>query len=129
MKKIILFIALGLALLVGGFLIAKALQDDYPVHQYNFGVKVVSIGDCSLVLSPDELKIPKGSPGTITITATGIAGFDGKIWLTAFGLPDGSWTFSVNPLPVGGSSVLTIDSSKLSTNMYYGCTLTATGNY
>lgn len=119
------WVALVIILVLGTFLIAKIFTGPSIEHQYAFSIQVQVPGDFACVLSPNELILKKGEVGTITITNTASGGFDANIQFKISGLPDGSYSFSVNPVAVGQTTVLTIQSSLLASETGYACQLIA----
>jgi hypothetical protein len=136
MKKIIGIILIGLFLVGVGFAIAKIIGGvgGQIEKELTFSVIVTAIGDYTLAMTPvngvgePELTIPKGQTGTFTITLVPSGGFDADVQLTIAGLPDGSYSFAVNPIPfnaAGMTTTLTINSAPLESNRVYVCNLTA----
>lgn len=126
--KTILIILGAVVLLLAGYGIARLLQDTQPSsvqHDYPFAVTVLVSGDFECVLTPGELTLHKGEVGTIEITNTVSGGFDANIMYLVSGLPEGSYSFSVNPVAPGQATTLTIDTATLNSNSVYVCQLTA----
>lgn len=94
-------------------------------HEYTFTINVKVAGDFAVVLAPAELTLTKGESGTIQITNTASGGFDAKIGYGISGLPEGSSSFSKNPVGVGEACTLTINTSALASNTTYVCKLVA----
>jgi len=124
-----ILIVLAVVVLIGaGFGIARLLQDTQPSsvqHSYPLAITVLVSGDFACVLSPAELTLHKGEVGTVQITNTVSGGFDAKIMYVLAGLPEGSYSFSVNPADPGQATTLTINSALLQSNTAYVCSLTA----
>lgn len=136
MKRIIGIILIGLFLVGVGFAIAKLVEraGGQIEKDVTFSVIVTAIGDYEIDMTPKntageaELTIPKGQSGTFTITLTPSGGYDAPIEMSVVGLPDGSYSFSVNPIPfnaAGMTTTLTINTATLETNRVYVCSLTA----
>jgi hypothetical protein len=116
-----------LGLVALGFAIAYFVQTQPSSvqHDYPLTITVLVSGDFACVLTPSEVTVHKGELATVEITNTVSGGFDAKIMYLVSGLPDGSYSFSVNPVDPGQATTLTIDSSLLASNTVYVCTLTA----
>ena len=126
MKKSWIWIPAVVLFIGAGFGLARIIGKKPAIeHQYQFSVEVKAIGDFLCVLSPTTLILNKGDSGTITITTSASGGFDGQIYFKVSGLPDGSYSFSASPINPGQSTVLTINSALLTTNMTYVCQLVA----
>ena len=125
--KTVLIILAAVILLLAGYGIARLLQDvpSSVQHSYPLTVTVLVSGDFACVLSPAELTLHKGEVGTVEITNTVSGGFDAKIIYVLNGLPEGSYSFSVNPVDPGQATTLTINSALLASNTAYVCSLTA----
>ena len=67
-------------------------------------------GNYTLSASPNSLAILQGASGTSTITVTPQSGFNGKVSLSASGLPSGV-TASFNPSSTASTSTLTLTAS------------------
>lgn len=132
--KTILVVFAVIALIGAGFMLARLLQDNDDPHykDITFTILVGVSGDYTLDMTPKnpdtgevEVLVTKGEPAVFQITVAMTGGFDVPIELEISGLPAGSWAFSVNPVPVNGSTTLTIQTSALSSNTAYICTLSA----
>ncbi len=65
--------------------------------------------DFSLGLSPTSQSVSPGGTASITVSTAVLSGAPGDVSLSASGAPTGSTpSFSVNPVPAGGSSVLSV---------------------
>ena len=132
--KTILAIIGIIALVAVGYIVGRGLlQDDYQgiVKEMTFSVVVLVPGDFEIDMEPKnefgevEVAVTKGTPAVFTITNTTSGGFDVKIQYDIAGLPEGSYAFSVNPVNPGEATTLTVDTSFLTSNTAYVCTLTA----
>lgn len=132
--KTILAIIGIIALVVVGYVVGRGLlQDDYQgiVKELTFSVVVLVPGDFEIDMGPKnefgevEVAVKKGEPAVFTITNTVSGGFDVKIQYDISGLPDGSYSFSANPVNPGEATTLTVDTSLLTSNSAYVCSLTA----
>ncbi len=135
MKKILGIILIGLLLVGVGFAVAKLIGIGgigQIEKSMTLTVIVTATGDYEIDISPKnaageaELIIPKGGTGSFLITNVPSGGFDANISSTFTGLPEGSFSFSVNPVAAGQTTVLTIDATNLTSNSNYGCSLRAT---
>jgi hypothetical protein len=124
-----ILIVLAIAGLIGaGYGVARLLQDTQPSsvqHSYPLTITVLVSGDFECVLSPAVLTLHKGETATVQITNTVTGGFDAKIQYILAGLPEGSYSFSVNPVDPGQATTLTINGALLQSNATYACQLTA----
>lgn len=125
--KTIFIVLACFVLLAAGYGIARLIQDipSSVQHSYPLTVTVLVSGDFECVLTPAELVLHKGEVGTVEITNTASGGFDAKIIYVLSGLPEGSYSFSVNPVDPGQATTLTINSDLLQSNTAYVCQLTA----
>lgn len=131
--KIVLAILGVLALIVVGFIIGRGLgQDDQGItKELSFTVVVMVPGDFEIDMEPKneygdiEVAVKKGEPAIFTITNTTSGGFDVKIEYVVGGLPEGSYSFSINPVNPDEATTLTVDTSFLMSNTAYVCSLTA----
>lgn len=125
-SRTFLWILSVLAVFLGGFLLAKTIGVGGQIEkELTLTINVSAAGDFVIVATPDELNLKKGESGTITITNTVSGGFDARINYTLTGLPAGSFSFSVNPVNGGQSTILTINSANLASNTAYVCNLSA----
>lgn len=124
-----ILIALAVLVLIGaGYGLARLIQDTQASsvqHTYPLTVTVLVSGDFACVLTPAELTLHKGETATVEITNTASGGFDAKIQYILSGLPEGSYSFSVNPVDPGQATTLTINSAALQSNTAYAATITA----
>jgi hypothetical protein len=129
--KIILIVLAGLALIGVGYGIAQLLQDDSLDQDLTFSVVVKVPGEFAIDMNPknavgeSEVAVTKGVPAVFQIINTPSGGYDVKIEYAVFGLPTGSYSFSVNPVLPGQPTTLTIQTSGLASNTVYVCSLTA----
>ena len=131
-----ILIVLGIVALIGaGFGLARLLQDNGDPHEKDitFAILVAVAGDYTVDMSPKnpdtgepEVRVTRGAPAVFDIALAMVDGFDVPVDLEVTGLPDGSYSFSVNPIPVNGTSRLTIQTTALVSNTAYVCTLTTT---
>lgn len=126
--KTILIVLAVVGLIGAGYGIARLLQDTQTSsvqHTYPLTVTVLVSGDFACVLTPAEITLRRGETATVEITNTVTGGFDAKIQYILSGLPEGSYSFSVNPVDPGQSTTLTINGALLQSNTAYVCALTA----
>lgn len=129
--KIILIVLAGLALIGVGYGIAQLFQDDSLERDVTFAVVVKIPGEFAIDMNPknaageSEVAVTKGMPAVFQITNTPSGGYDVKIEYTVAGLPEGSYSFSVNPVLPGQATTLTIQTSGLASNTVYVCSLAA----
>ena len=82
-------------------------------------------GSYTLSASPNSLAIVQGASGASTITVTPQNGFNGKVGLSASGLPSGV-TASFNPSSTAGTSTLTLTASSSAATGTVTLTITGT---
>jgi hypothetical protein len=88
-------------------------------------LKVNPAPSFTLGASPASLTVTQGASGTSTIAVTGENGFDGKVTLSASGLPSGV-TASFAPNPTAGTSALTFSASNTAVTGTYNVTIKGT---
>ena len=134
--KTLFLIAVIILVLVGGILAARAIigQDEIGPQEKTLSltILVAPSGDFTIDVTPKnpdtgepELSLVRGASGQFTITTAAVDGFDAQIQFSFDGLPEGSYSFSTNPVAPGGSTTLTINSATLQSNHAYVCSLTA----
>jgi len=130
--KQIIAVILGVILLVGfGFVIARAIQSDAQEKDITFSILVKSPGEFTVDMTPKneagdaEVEVTKGTPAVFTITTVAIGGYDAKIHFSVSGLTEGTYSFSANDVAPGTPVTLTIQTSGMTSNTAYVCTLTA----
>lgn len=123
--KRILAIICGLVILTGAaFLIGKAAGGGGAIEKtVQFSITVNASGDFDLVVDPTEATCNKGDVLTFNITNTPSGGYDAQIQYVISGLPDGSYSLSVNPVNAGQATVLTVNTSLLISNSTYTCSV------
>ena len=136
--KTLFFIALGIILIAGGILVARAIQAADPqVVEIPITLIVRAPGSFTVTVTPKnpetgdvEAEVTKGTPVVFTITTAAIGGYDGKIHFEfSGGTPlEGQYAFSANDVTPGGTFTLTIQTGNLTSNTAYVCSLTASPN-
>ncbi len=132
--KIALFALLCVAMIVAGVILGRAIQDDPQEKDLTFAILVSAPGGFTVDMTPKnpttgdiEVHVARGTPAVFTITTAAFDGYDGKIDFSISGLAEG--TYSFNPSSVGNTPgtpvVLTVQTSTLTSNQGYVCTLTA----
>lgn len=129
--KIALFAALCILLVGAGILIGRGAQGQAEPQEVTFTLLIKAPGSFTLDMTPKntatgepEIDAVRGTNAIFTITSTAVDGYDAQIEYTVAGLPEGTYTFSQNPAPVGTPVTLTINTSSLASNTAYVCTLT-----
>ena len=84
--------------------------------------------DFAIIVAPTSSEIEQGEAATHVVTIKGIAGFKSAVDLSTSGLPtDVTAIFSLTRLTPGGSSTLTIRTTKRTPSGAYAITIVATG--
>lgn len=135
--KTLFLIAVIVLFLVGGIVAARAIiggQDEVgPTEKVvALSIVVVAPGEFTIDVTPKnsetnepELVLVRGTSGQFTITTAAVDGFDGQIQFAFDGLPEGSWSFSTNPVTPGQTTTLTINTTTLLSNHVYVTSLSA----
>jgi thermitase len=83
--------------------------------------------DFTLGVSPSSRSIRRGNNTSYTVSIGGVAGFSGPVSLVVSGLPPGaSASFNRNPVSPGGTSRLSISTSRSTPRTTYTLTITGT---
>lgn len=129
--KVALFALLCVAMIVAGVILGRAIQDNGQEQEVSFAILVAAPGSFTLDMTPKntagepEVQITRGTPAVFTINSTALEGYDAGITYSVDGLPEGTvYTFSQNPAPAGTAVTLTIQTTGLTSNTAYVCTLT-----
>lgn len=127
--KIAIYVLIALALITGGVLLGRALQEDTRTQEVAFSVIVRAPGSFELAMMPQnadgdpEIEVTKGNPAVFTIGVVANGGYDGKVYLEVVGFPEGSYTISPQTISPGETATLTIQTEQLTSNTNYGGTL------
>lgn len=122
-----------LALMLVGVVIAGLLQDQTQEKELAFAIIVSAPGDFTIDMGPKnaetgeiEVRVTRGQPAVFTITTAAVDGYDGRVNLSIFGLPEGvEYSFSANDVSAGTTVTLTVQTTALTSNQVYVCNLTA----
>lgn len=123
--KTILIVFAALALIGVGFIVARSAGGGGQAQkQVTFSVTVTQAADFGLSISPTTLTLTQGEVGYFTVTTSTVGGYAGDLRLALTGLPEGSYTFTVNPLAAGSETTLAVNTATLEVQTY-NCALTA----
>ena len=137
MKSTISWIIIGVLILgglVGAYFIGKGAAPAPIVQELQFSILVEPAGNYTISMLPvnddgeAEISVKKNYSGSFTISNVATTDYTMNIQYDVFGLPEGSYSFSVNPVAPNQDTILTIDTSNATIvgNTTYVCTLTAT---
>lgn len=135
--RMIIVIMAAIALVGIGFAIASLIQSGPTVQKdVTFALLIKTPGDFNVTMGPVnpdtgdvELTVTRGTPAVFTVNVTAVNGWDSPITLDVSGLPANvTYSFGTNPIPPGGSTTLTIQTTNLQSGTAYVLTLTGTGD-
>jgi len=122
--KTILIIVACLVVVGAAYLIGRGALGGGIEQTVSFSIEVNPSGSFSMAITPSVATVTKGDPLSFSLTNAPTGGFDAQIQYTVGGLPVGSFSFSVNPVNAGQATTLTVDTSRLTSNTAYSCTIT-----
>lgn len=123
--KALLLGALIIVLIGGAYVIGRGAGGGGNIEKtVAFSITVNPSGSYEIAINPVDAVITKGDPLTFTITNIPSGGFDAQIQYTVGGLPAGSYSLSVNPVNPGQATILTVDTTLLTSNSVYTCSIT-----
>jgi subtilisin-like proprotein convertase family protein len=105
---------------------ADTTDQDFALVVYN-GSAGAPVPDFSLSATPSSQTVIAGGSTTFNVSNAALNGFSGAVTLAATPSIGGvSYSFAPNPMPAGGSSILTVNTSAGATTGTFALTITGT---